>query len=305
MKDENKHAYLIMVHKNGYVLEKLLKQLDDKQNDIYIHVDKKCTNFAWPKYKKIVSKSNLFKTKTRVDVVWGDYSQIKAELVLVKEAHNRRNYQYYHLLSGQDLALKNQKKIHEFFNKNEGKIFISSKRIAQPSNIKWNFSHSVYSRASVKRIFVRRSICKLKVIRKILGFLDKLYAYFQSKILKRNWINSKGIQLSYGANWFSIPESIVELILNNQDKIEYYFKNSMCADELFIQSILEENNISVENNDLLLVDWKRGKDAHPYIWKSKDERQILTSNKLFARKFDENIDKQIIDKIYETVINDM
>ena len=40
-----KHAYLIMAHNNPYILKKLLNLIDDKRNDIYLHIDKKskCT----------------------------------------------------------------------------------------------------------------------------------------------------------------------------------------------------------------------------------------------------------------------
>ena len=33
----NKHAYLIMIHNNFYILEKLLRLLDTKRNDIYTY----------------------------------------------------------------------------------------------------------------------------------------------------------------------------------------------------------------------------------------------------------------------------
>ena len=36
-----KHAYLIMAHNNWKILEKLLILLDDKRNDIYLHIDLK------------------------------------------------------------------------------------------------------------------------------------------------------------------------------------------------------------------------------------------------------------------------
>lgn len=40
-----KHAYLIMAHNNFYILEKLLRLLDDSRNDIYVHIDKKVSEF--------------------------------------------------------------------------------------------------------------------------------------------------------------------------------------------------------------------------------------------------------------------
>ena len=46
----------------------------------------------------------------------------------------------------------------------------------------------------------------------------------------------------------------------------------------------------------LYIDWKRG---NPYIFKNKDFDDLINSNLLWARKFDERIDNQIIQRIYE------
>ena len=46
-----KHAYLIMAHNEFYILEKLLKLIDDERNDIYLHIDKKAKNFNFDKIK--------------------------------------------------------------------------------------------------------------------------------------------------------------------------------------------------------------------------------------------------------------
>ena len=37
----NKHAYLIIAHKNDYTLSSLLKAIDNENNDIFLHMDKK------------------------------------------------------------------------------------------------------------------------------------------------------------------------------------------------------------------------------------------------------------------------
>ena len=36
-----KHAFLIIAHKLDFTLSTLLSLLDDKRNDIFIHIDKK------------------------------------------------------------------------------------------------------------------------------------------------------------------------------------------------------------------------------------------------------------------------
>lgn len=52
-----KHAYLIIAHDNWKILEKLLILLDDKRNDIYLHIDRKSNliNFS-----NNVHNANLF-----------------------------------------------------------------------------------------------------------------------------------------------------------------------------------------------------------------------------------------------------
>ncbi|WP_414458152.1 beta-1,6-N-acetylglucosaminyltransferase [Fructilactobacillus sanfranciscensis] len=51
-----------------------------------------------------------------VEIFWGDYSQIEAEMFLFKQAA-KNNYEYHHLISGADLPLVSQDKIHYFLIK--------------------------------------------------------------------------------------------------------------------------------------------------------------------------------------------
>ena len=65
-----KHAYLIMAHNEPYILEKLLKLIDDERNDIYLHIDKKWKEFDFEKFKKFVTKGHFY-FNDRLDVKWG------------------------------------------------------------------------------------------------------------------------------------------------------------------------------------------------------------------------------------------
>ena len=46
------------------------------------------------------------------------------------------------------------------------------------------------------------------------------------------------------------------------------------------------------------IDWKRG---NPYTFEKNDYQLLIDSNMLFARKFSEKIDREIIDMIYQYV----
>ncbi|WP_217271814.1 beta-1,6-N-acetylglucosaminyltransferase, partial [Lactobacillus helveticus] len=108
-----KHAYLIIANRNPNQLNLLLKTIDDSRNDIYLLIDKKSINnfnrIFKPRYSILTMVDPL-------NIFWGDYSLISAELRLFSVAKSG-NYDYYHLLSGLDLPLVNQDIIHSFFDK--------------------------------------------------------------------------------------------------------------------------------------------------------------------------------------------
>ena len=54
----------------------------------------------------------------------GGYSQINVELALLSET-TKTPHAYYHLISGVDFPLKSQADIHQFFDDNAGKEYIS------------------------------------------------------------------------------------------------------------------------------------------------------------------------------------
>lgn len=109
-------------------------------------------------------------------------------------------------MSGSDLPLESPRKIHQFFNENDGKIYLDVHPIDQPKN---EFERKIYRRISVRRIFTKyRSISGNKA--KALVLLDRLYLMWQDKILRRDYIKQKGIQLAYGSNWFSLPKYVVD-----------------------------------------------------------------------------------------------
>ena len=96
-----KNAWLVMAHTNLNQLKKLLKLLDSTDSDIYIHIDRK-SSIDVADLKTQYSKLYVFK---EYSVYWGEYSQISVELLLLKAAVKKGNYNYIHLISGMDLPL--------------------------------------------------------------------------------------------------------------------------------------------------------------------------------------------------------
>ena len=56
-------------------------------------------------------------------------------------------------------------------------------------------------------------------------------------------------------------------------------------------------------DNMRLVDWKRGSKGSPYTFREEDYDELINSGALFARKFSEDVDKNIIEKIVDYIVN--
>ena len=289
-----------MAHNDFAILKKLLILLDHPNNDIYLHIDIKVQDFDEQYYQKLLKHASLFFTK-RTNVIWGDYSQINCELLLLKEANNNYKYDYYHLISGVDLPLKSQEEIHDFFSKNKGKEFVHFNSL--------RLSQSTYERASLYHLFTRYGRNKGKII----SFLDKVFLKIQ-RIFKVDRTKKDSQRMAFGANWFSITNNLAEYVISKESEISNKFQHTICADELFLQTLVYnspfKNNLYYDKMDenyiacMRFIDWHREDcTSSPHIWRLSDYNELISSDYLFARKFDSKVDSAVIDKIYNYVID--
>lgn len=283
----NKHAYLIIAHNEFYILERLLKLIDYEQNDIYLHIDKKVKDFNFDYYKNIVKKGNIYFVN-RMNVHWSGYSQIECEYLLLESAI-KKNYSYYHLLSGVDMPLKSADEIYSFFEKNNGYEFLTFCQPVNEERIK-------YYHLFIKNIRQNR----------IRGFLHNRLVGLQ-KSLHFNRLKHAKFQVAKGANWFSITHDLAKYIISKKEFVKSHFRFSSCADELFIQTLVYNSpfidkvyNKGEKEYDKLMryIDWKRGE---PYTFTINEYDELMNSGMLFARKFSTTTleKKEIVDKIYQ------
>lgn len=281
---ETKHAYLIIAHNNFNILKRLLQLIDDERNDIYLHIDKKVKDFNGGGYSSLIKKSKLYFIENRIDVRWGDVSQIKVELLLFREASSRGTYQYYHLLSGVDLPLKSQDEIHRFFNEHKGGEFIDFDLGDCQSE----------DRLRHIWLFVRKiKIGNNRILENI-----RNYALNLQYRIGYDHIGTKLGILRKGANWVSITDPAVRYLLEKSKEQLHYYRYSFGCDEIYKHTTLSNskfiNNVSKYGN-MRMIDWQRG---GPYTFTSEDFDMLINSDSLFARKFDESVDFEVVEKIY-------
>lgn len=296
-------TYLLTVHKNPTQLKRLIDKLNTENCKFYIHVDLKSD---LEDFLKVIKNDNVFFIKERVDCIWGDYSLIQATLNLMINALKEKNSSYI-FLSGQDYPLHNNTYIHDFFKANNQTDFIDilssidfctekeyNKRFVQ---YKYNYSSR---RGDYKTLNPGLSLRNYKYL--IKGKLS--LANFKDIIKRKEKIAP--FEMYSGSNWWALTRDTTQQIISfyesNKSKLEDYFLTTFCSDEIFIQTIIKQLIVEGAKLDIkpsiTYVNWKR-KDYKnlPVTFNINDKSELdeASTNFLFARKFDLDYDKEILD----------
>ena len=282
-----KHAYLIIAHNNWKQLKFLIEILEDPRNDFFILIDSKAKSFSRARFlESLESPQNIHFTK-QVDIRWGNYSQIDAELTVLRAAAEFSKYDYYHLISGVDMPLKSQNEIHEYFDLMQGTEFVDYDKDHDKDQALERARFHYFLQSIIGR--KRHSV--LKVLRDFLVLIEKIIGVNRVKDIEQ--------YLGKGATWFSITDDFARYVLSQESFLKAHFMDTYCCDEVFLQTLLnrseykknwfgyKEPDIYYEN--LRYLDWGRGK---PYTFKKDEFFELCNTPYLFARKFSNDIISQ-------------
>lgn len=293
----DKHAYLILAYKNTYALKKTAKMLDYKDNDIYFHIDKKSNIKDFEEYKTSIKKAGVYFTG-RIKVNWAAFSQLEAMLVLFEEALKNGEYSYFHLLSESDMPIKSQRYIHDYLKDKSVDLIemsgVSKKKGLETfSTAQWSQYYYFFTETSLYRK------CKAHkfLVRVALIFPQKILGIDRWKGEKAR--NGKEIFPVWGWTWVSLSKKTVEFIISKKAYIYHHFKKTHAPDECAIPTLLYNftnlENVRASKRNIIFT-------GKPSIITMDDYTRLMNSDDFFARKFDEKVDKEVIDKIYNKVM---
>jgi len=287
-------AILILAHKNLEQLEKLVQRLT-ANFDVYLHLDGK-----WNIADDYFSGYKNVYTIKRFKINWGSYNQILATYELFKTAF-LKDYDFYLIISGQDLPIKSNKQILEFLEKNKNHSFVNNDKLPTRHWLNegvdnggfdrieyyWPDSYGISNFGDRMR---RKAIYKLQNWQRKLKLKRSLYP----------------IEYHGGWNWVNLNKDAVSYLVHFIEQNPSFLKKfdfTHCADEIWLQTVIMNSGLSIKNDYLRYVDW-RGGGWSPKVLTVDDVPEILHSNCLFARKFDDKVDEAVITHIYDVTKNE-
>jgi hypothetical protein len=272
-----KIAHLILTHKNPVQLERLLNALDHPAFTFYIHLDKKSDRSA---FAYLYERSNVHEIKNRTPVYWAGWGTIQATINGFNEIPVDK-YDYINVISAQDFPIKPAHYIYNYFVENKGKEFITCYSI----DGEWR---EAASRVRKYHLINWRVPGKFKLEKIVNAVLPARKFPFDYKIVGR-------------ANWFTLTPSAISYALDflkQHPSITRYFKYCWGADEFIFSTILFNSHFkNAITDNVVYVDWTGQTQGHPRILIKNDLPALQQTDKLFARKFDIQVDASILDDI--------
>lgn len=277
-----KHAYLILAHNEWEILQRLVTSLDSCNTDIFIHFDAKIKEL--PKFS--VKNSNLYICENRIDVRWGDVSQIKAMYALWEYAYSKNKYRRFNMIQGQSCTLKT---VENITNVLDSAYDISIFQMMETCEAEINTKirrYNIFSKNMMSYQFGTIGYRFWRLLWNIIHKIQKLTGYARYK--EARFYKSSALNF--------LTRDAVRFLISNKDEILKKYKWTFCGDEFFILSELKNSPLRtkiVDNQNILKQDFV---SIHPKIYMESDYNYLMESGCWFARKLSKS-SVSLIDKI--------
>jgi hypothetical protein len=280
-------AYIVSAYKLPDQLARLVAALDSQTCHFFIHVDRKTDNAVYQRMvTRLASRANVhFLARHRC--YYGGFGHVRATIKGIDEIFRQRiPFDYAILLTGQDYPIKSNEEIDAFFETHNGSSFIEHFRV--PSD-EWAF-----------RGMDRIESWHVRLGPRYFHFPRRPGGGFRRRFLA-------GFQPFGGSAYWCLSREGAEYVNRFlQQNLSYvrFFKYVNVPEEMFFHTILLNSplKVSVVNDDLRYLEWRNPAVAGgPAVLTKDDFGKIVSSPKLFARKFDMTHDAEVLDMIDATI----
>lgn len=295
-----KLAIIVLAHDRPAQVALLLRSLQHPETRVHLHVDRRR---QLDPFRAELARSGV----TDVDLLprhscrWGGPGLVDAALEGLRHAVDG-GCDYFILLSGQDLPLRPVDEIVGFFTERRDESYVQHFPLAESG---WAYDGRMRTEFYSYDVLGRRETCfpkgqepPLTLKGKVLNQL--LRAWSAQKPARRfpAYLDAHG-----GSQWWNLSLDAARFVLDfNARHSDYreYHRHTLQPDEIFFQSILLGSSFAethrIVNDPLRFMIWPAG-SYHPKTLGVDDVPEMLASGQPFARKFDLDADRSVLEKL--------
>lgn len=319
------NAYMIMAHKNPLQIIRLSKKLQSVGGNVFIHLDSFMSN---EDIRPIVEFSNqhprIYVCKKRIHGELDKRSLIDIVFLIVDEVKyveetTSVHFDYFLLLSGQDYPIKNVNFIEKELKEVYPKPYIDCTPYDRHNWVYHKFAY--YKKSASYHNWITHNF-KKGLVRSFLRVTALLWEkvvpiFFIDSYHKLSKIN---VELYGGSAWWILPDTIMDFILDkytsNDEMVDILLNESVTPEETFFQIMAMRSALAqmvdVNPKEMVLQNcktWAYFSDndkefmGHPYVFTINEFDKLKHSDCWFARKFDETVDSEVMDKIDKEILD--
>ena len=297
--------YLILAHKNPLQLSRMIERLDDGASKFFIHLDAKT---PIEPFAACLEGAHIRFIEPRERCVWGDFSIVQATIRLMEAASEEQGV--FILMSGQDYPIQSKAYINDFLERNKEFDFIEIEPLEEkwkPKMVKDKLEHyhilHSEERGNSNCYAPFRHCSVFQKLRTLTHLLKGRLSVKNFKLLCSLPKRIAPFERQYaGSQFWAFSERTFYAVLNyireHKAALEEYYKYTSSPDEIYFHSVLmdlvaKDSTIKLKEQ-ITYVNYFRKNN----VFVTEDfEKLSSAKGKLFARKFDTDIDIEILNKL--------
>ena len=281
-----KQGILIIGYKDIQHLIDIIEFFNDDEFYYYIHL-KKSSKFQPSELERLRSKKGVMLVSQKFESKWGGINILKSILYLSEEALKNKEIEYYHLISSGDFPIKAAGYFKQFLKENAGTEFLDWVTPPDAKFMKRLTNYYPFDFFNVKEKNGWANLYRFVHLQRRLGIKRRLPSISN---------------LAVGSAWFTLTYACLEYVVQYTKKQPALLKRlhyTYCAEEFYFGTVLINSPFhnKLANDNLRYIDWNSRNGSSPVILDESDFSNLISSDKLFARKFENPISAGIVAKL--------
>jgi Core-2/I-Branching enzyme len=271
-------CYLVLVHHKFDQAARMIRRLAGPNCGFVLHIDRNADPESIQRFRADLRSIDGIVYARCVRVRWGSYAQALAIMRSIQAAVGRpERYDRYVLLSGQDYPIVPRWRIDQSFRDDPQSEYVEAYALNVMDDAPgW----SPYYRFRRYHLFLGRFHRALPYTRK----------------------GPPPQAIYHGSTWWALTHPALEFIareFKNNSRLRRYLRTSFLVDEAYVPTLLMGSPFRsrVAGHNLTYAKWTPTSGPHPKTLGIEDLPSLGSSSKLFARKFDADVDSTVLDEL--------
>jgi hypothetical protein len=285
-------AYVVLSHRNPPQVLRLVRALAEGPGARVLvrHDDRRSRLPA-----SAIEAAGAEAVEDHIELDWGRWSQLELILSCLSEVARRLDPEWTLILSGQDYPLRPMAEIEADLERSKSDARIGAVREVESRRPATD--DEFYLRCRYRHYARPRAMPDLpRPVRPL------LYVRDMPPLMGVRRIAPPPLRLYASADWLTLRRGALQTVLDavgNRRLMRHFRRVAVPSESFFASVLLGDPSLAVERDHRRFARFSRPGAPHPDILTSSDLDSLLASGADFARKFDAEVDSEVLDRLDE------